>query len=144
MTMTLEQEREAFEKWVSEQPWFLATLYLARSGDEYADPGINSRWQGWKAHHLSQPAQAVDTVPFCRVEDVSGFDNDSTLAQLGVKRGDPLFTRDIGTAQEGLAAEWKSTPEHQTNMLLARTVLREVIVPPAPAPTPPTDGEVKV
>lgn len=51
-------EREAFEKWVSEQSWFKATLGLMRTHDAYTDPCINSRWQGWQAR--VQPAQAVD------------------------------------------------------------------------------------
>jgi len=40
-----------------------------------------------------QPAQQqepVATIPFCRVEDV--YNNDSLLTQLGVKRGDNLYT----------------------------------------------------
>lgn len=44
-----DQCREAFEKWVSKKDWFIATLGLGRSGVEYVDPCINSRWQGWQA-----------------------------------------------------------------------------------------------
>ena len=34
-------------------------------------------------------------VQFCRVEDV--FNNDSLLAQMGVKRGDMLYTRKLAS-----------------------------------------------
>lgn len=51
MTYTAEQVRARFEAWVSTQSWFSATLGLvsAGTGEGYADPCINSRWQGWMA-----------------------------------------------------------------------------------------------
>lgn len=47
-----DMHREGFEKWVSGQAWFKATLGLCRrdiEDSEYPDPCINSRWQGWQA-----------------------------------------------------------------------------------------------
>jgi hypothetical protein len=41
--------REAFEKWISVRSWFKATIGLIHSDNGYADPCINSRWQGWQA-----------------------------------------------------------------------------------------------
>lgn len=61
MTEPMTSEREAFEKWVSEQSWFKATIGLIRThpgSNDYDDPCINSRWQGWQAR--AQPPQAVD------------------------------------------------------------------------------------
>ena len=42
-------------------------------------------------HPRKDNGGGVSSVPFCKVEDV--FDNDSLLTQLGVKRGDKLYTR---------------------------------------------------
>ena len=60
--MSDELRRLEFEKWITSQQWFKATIGLAcnRSGDGYLDPCINSRWQGWRAAHLTTPVQTVD------------------------------------------------------------------------------------
>ena len=128
MTMTLEQEREAFEKWVSEQPWFLATLYLARSGDEYADPCINSRWQGWKAHHLSQPAQVVDVLLNCAL-DAAAFLN-------AIGRYDYAQT-----LRDAVHAIWPESAKSIDAQPLFESGKEIGFAIDAAPPTPPTDGE---
>jgi len=46
---------------------------------------------------LAASEPGPDAVAFCRVEDV--FDNDSTLTQMGAKRGDKLYLRPPVAAQ---------------------------------------------
>jgi hypothetical protein len=53
--MTTEAMRAQFEAWVTKQPWFVACLGLMVSGDDYIDPCVNSRWQGYQTA-LSSPA----------------------------------------------------------------------------------------
>lgn len=51
-------------------------------------PAINALREALDAE---QTEQQTDRVPFCLVEDV--IDNDSILTQMGVNRGDKLYTR---------------------------------------------------
>lgn len=58
--------------------------------DGSMEPSENGQWVRYEDYLQALEQQKQKRVAFCKVEDV--YDNDSLLTQLGVKRGDLLYT----------------------------------------------------
>lgn len=99
---TADEVRTRFETWTSAQPWFKATIGFGRSGDEYADPCINSRWQGWWAAYAERIAadEGAVTDGVVRRAAIAHRANDTMM------RGWQPDDRDLGRMRAALLAVW--------------------------------------
>ena len=116
---SVEEVRSRFEAWVSVRSWFKATIGLDRSDDEYADPCINSRWQGWQAAYAERIKADEGAVPVaCEVVGIVRENDDGKYIDWTVEgsldaleAGDALYCIDgIEAPDDGFTELFANPP----------------------------------